>query len=340
MIQDYQQINSLEWLNENMSRNYPLVGTGASSLPTSFLVDIQLVVPYMENVDTSHFFVSRVSRIGDSFQVTIGYMISDPDASVISGFDCAVSTAIPVETLWPYLNQAGNEYVATQLVPVTLEGNGSISGSYRYGIPDEYAAMRNMRGLLYVGTCVDMQDISSTQYTYADTAIIPVRVYMESKPGDLKSVTIVDPKGAASTFTDSLTLVIGEGLTVDVDAAHNTASIAVDELWVDARLEEYTRELADSAIRTINGISPSGGNIQIIGLDCTDISRTDAGVITINNPCAKPCCDQGGADSAAITSALTQLSVAKDLLNNYYMDLSTKVNSMQSRLASLIASRR
>ena len=83
MINDYQQINSLEWLNENLSRNYPIVGTGASPLPTSFLVDIQLVIPYTEGVDTSKFFISRVSRTGDSFQVTIGYLISEDRKSVV-----------------------------------------------------------------------------------------------------------------------------------------------------------------------------------------------------------------------------------------------------------------
>ena len=61
-MSDYQQFNELEWLNENMSRNYPVVGTGNSSLPTSFLVDIQLVIPYMDNVDTSRFFISGVKH--------------------------------------------------------------------------------------------------------------------------------------------------------------------------------------------------------------------------------------------------------------------------------------
>jgi hypothetical protein len=83
----------------------------------------------------------------------------------------------------------------------------------------------------------------------------------------------------------------------------------------------------------------ASGNIQITGLDCTDIRATAHG-ITINNPCAKPCCDQNGADTADITVALEQLNADKTALNNYYTDLATKVNSMQSRLASLIASRK
>ena len=42
-------------------------------------------------------------------------------------------------------------------------------------------------------------------------------------------------------------------------------------------------------------------------------------------------CDQDGADSEEIIRALTDLTNAKEVLNNYYTDLATKVNSMQDR---------
>ena len=142
-MSDYQQFNSLEWLNENMSRNYPVVGTGSSNLPTSFLVDIQLIIPYMENVDTSRFFISGISRTGDSLQVTIGYLISDPSAEVATGFDCAVSTGIPINVTWPYINPEQTEYIGTKIMPITAATNFNTS-SYAYGIPESYKDLRKM----------------------------------------------------------------------------------------------------------------------------------------------------------------------------------------------------
>ena len=339
-MSDYQQFNSLEWLNENMARNYPIVGTAESNLPTSFLVDIQLVLPFMENVDTSKFFISRISRTGDSLQVTIGYLISDPSAETMTGFDCAVSTGIPVSTVWPYLNRAGDDYMATEIIPITDITTFGAS-SYSYGIPENYSELRKMSGMLYIGTCVDLTDVSSLQFTYNQTAIIPVRVYMQPKPGELREVTIIDQNDVASTFTDKLTLVIGEGLVVSVDEEHNTAEISIDSQYVEDLMNAKVAELEGTALRSINGITPDDtGNIQIIGLDCTDIGSTGPGVITISNPCSKPCCDQNGVDSASISNAMAELIAAKDVLNNYYNELVTKVNSIQSRLASLIASRK
>lgn len=339
-MSDYQQFNELEWLNENMSRNYPVVGTVESSLPTSFLVDIQLVLPYMENIDTSRFFISNISRTGDSFQVTIGYLTSDPDAATPTGFDCAVSTGIPVTTVWPYLNQNGDDYQATTIVPITDHVQAGIN-TYAYGIPDDYSELRKLSGSLYVGTCSDLTDVSSLQFTYKQTAIIPIRVYMQPKPGELREVTIIDKDGTASTFSDTLTLVMDEGLLVEVDTLTNVATISIDEDYIEDKMDDKIADLEGAALRSINGITPDdNGNIQIIGLDCTDINTAGTGILTISNPCSKPCCDQNGADSAAISNAMTELIAAKDVLNNYYNELVTKVNSIQSRLASLIASRK
>ena len=82
-MSDYSLSNSLEWLNSNMHRNYPIVdntvveaSTPGVYLPSSFLVDLQLIVPYVEGLDASKFFISSVTRNADSFQITIGYLIS------------------------------------------------------------------------------------------------------------------------------------------------------------------------------------------------------------------------------------------------------------------------
>ena len=103
-MSNYRLENSLEWLNSNMHRNYPLVdsmvvqATNESYLPSSFLVDMQLVVPYVEGLDPAGFFISSIVRNATSFQVTIGYM-TETGSDVQQGFDCAVSAAIPLDLI-------------------------------------------------------------------------------------------------------------------------------------------------------------------------------------------------------------------------------------------------
>ena len=150
-MSDYSLSNSLEWLNSNMHRNYPIVdntvveaNTPGVYLPSSFLVDLQLIVPYVEGLDASKFFISAVTRNADSFQITIGYLISEVGANVRMGFDCAVSSAIPVDTVF-----SGEPYMV-RLAAITTDATYT-SSTYTYGIPAGYEAMRNIRGLAHDG---------------------------------------------------------------------------------------------------------------------------------------------------------------------------------------------
>ena len=216
------------------------------------------------------------------------------------------------------------------------------ASSYTYGIPAGYEALRNIRGTVYIGSCVDMTNINAMQFTWSAAAIMPACVFVESNEASVQSVSFVDDNGISNTLTDDFIIRLGEGITAEVsdDRSHVVFSLSQD--YLNAKIAEALRGKVGAAIKTINGQTPDAdGNFQIVGLDCTLIDTDQASSsIRITNPCAKPCCDQGGEDSAEVLRALAEISQAKDVLNAYYTDLATKVNLLQARLSSLIASRK
>lgn len=337
----YSLSNSLEWLNGNMHRNYPLVdsmvvkSTGDVYLPSSFLVDMQLIVPYVEGIDSARFFISSVVRSADSLQVTIGYMLSDPEQSTArEGFDCAVSAAIPLDLV--YTGDMDGSHVV-KISAITSETE-EVTSTYTYGIPDAYAALRGIRGVLYIGTCTDMTGIGAARFYYENAAIMQTCVYVEDRAAAVQSLRIQDAHGNSGVFTDDVTIKLAPALEVAVEG--DVVTISMNSNYMGSEIDNAINTAIGNAIQTINGAGPNdSGDFQIEGEDCTLINPVEHG-ITISNPCAKPCCDQNGTDSAEIIQALTDLSNAKEVLNNYYTDLSTKVNSMQARLSALIASRR
>lgn len=335
-MSEVQQTQSLEWINGNMHRNYPLVDSAVPKaqsgeyLPASFLVDLQLIVPYVEGLDASRFFVSSVVRHPASFQVTIGYMIN-PNTG--TGFDCAMSAMIPLDTQF----RGTSEPFITDLAAIT-SGNPAITrSSYTSGIPDEYAPLKQLRGKLYIGSCVDILGIGELSFTYAATALLARCIYIETPAESISSVRFIDDYGTDRTFTDDITIRADAGVIVDVEGT--TITFKLDPAYLDTEVKQVLAEAYGAAIKSINGATPDEtGDFRITGQDCTLLS-TQTNSISISNPCAKPCCDNGGTDTAEIQTALEGLEQAKTVLNNYYTDLATKVNSMQSRLASLIASR-
>lgn len=340
-MSNYRLQSSLEWLNSNMHRNYPLVdsmvvqSTNNVYLPSSFLVDMQLVVPYVEGLDPAGFFISSIVKNATSYQVTIGYMTTTDTSRARQGFDCAISAAIP-EDLVLSSNYDDNDHVIPISAITTAATN--TTGSYQYGIPNAYAAMRGMRGLLYIGSCSDMANISAMNFLYEHSAIMQTCVFVESKSESMESLRIVDRYGTDAKFIDDVTLVLNNGIKADINGS--VVTLHIDPEYMIGQINTMLGAAIGNAIKTINGIGPDSlGDFRVDGLDCTQVDSSDSG-ITISNPCAQPCCDQGGADTAEISTALADLTAAKDVLNNYYSDLATKVNLLQARLSSLIASRK
>lgn len=341
-MSNYSLSSSLEWLNGNMHRNYPIIDSAVPKsdtdmyLPSSLLMDMQLIVPYASWVDPSKFFISAINREADSIRLVIGYM-----TSATQGFDCAMTAAIPLSLVYEGMDQTFDSHIIRVSAVTTKVDDQDLSApTYWYGIPDDYAALRGIRGTIYIGTCSDMVNAGPMRFDYAATAIMPPCVYIEDAMYNVESVRFVDTYGTDETLTGDFTITLAEGIDATVSDNQATVTFSINPDYLTTKLNDILSQKVGSAIQTINGIKPDEqGRFYLTGLDCTFIDTASNG-LTIDNPCSKPCCDQNGADSAEILKALTDLAAAKDVLNNYYTDLATKVNLMQARLSSLIASRR
>lgn len=343
-MRELTESSSLEWLNSNMHRNYPIIDntvpkdlTDRYYLPSSFLVDLQLIVPYVEGIDASRFFISSISKTVDSYQVTIGYLISAPTDAVRYGFDCAIATAIPADLL--FTGDAMDAEHTFRISAITTAATHTTS-TYTYGIPDDYGALRGIRGSLYVGTCSDLSSMGALSFDYASTAIMPTCVYVEDPITEVSSIRFTDSTGTDATLTDDITIVLSEGITAEISDDNSSVTLKLDPVYLSSRINAILADKVANSIKTINGIGPDDrGNFQIVGKDCTAITTESSG-ISISNPCSKPCCDSTGTESEAILKALTDLTSAKGVLNDYYTSLATNVNMLQARLSALIASRR
>ena len=318
--------DALEWCDGNMHRNYPVVDSktpvslSGVTLPSSFLVDIDLHAPGLSEDDLYGLYVSRIDRLQDSLQVVIGLHRADGDS------DCGVSAPIPL---------------TTRAVPDIQSRTFAVA-------PLTGGAVR-LAGSLIVGTCADMLAYGNLRFTHDTAELISLRVHTYSSGVD--SIT-VEADAVRDLLQGNIVLRAGDGVslavseeTVDgVDMAVVTVSRvptdaeeALGITSVDEAVAAITAELG-MPVRRINGVAPdSTGNVTIAGGDCTDVS-VSGNVISISNPCSKPCCDDTSlADAQA---SLTLLEAACARLENYYQALTTNVNAIQARLSSLIASRR
>lgn len=322
---------ALEWVNQNMHRNYPVVdgcvmrSSDGLYVPTSFLADASIAVPAVASDMTSRFFISRIYRVAGGFKVDISFDGSNGDI-----FKVAESAVIPAAV------SAGDSVAAKT---VALSASTST-------IPDAFRGLRALTGCLIIGSCADMGSCSEYQLDVATGLLMPVCIHIMSEPG-IRSLTVIGASGTKTVLTDDFDLVAGDGIDFSVNTSGGStelvicraASIAEQNARytsLDALVAAVYTALG-TPVRTVNGVEPDeNGNVSVTGLDCTEVSVAGNG-ITISNPCAKPCCSETTAED--IDTALDSMEESRKRLTEYYETLSGAVNSLQLKLASLIASK-
>lgn len=330
--------NALEWYDQNMHTDYPLVGGEGSSddvvgraswsdsgsfsvyLPKSFIVDIQINAPAVDGDSTaSRFFISRVYRAGDSLFVEVSYYTGGDSIA------CALSSAIDGNLR--NTNSVEDRTVNLGALPVELT---------------QYNALSRLTGKLVIGSCVDMQTFGDMTFSYEASAIISARVNTFSSSDS--TVVVVDDNGVEHKLTDEFTIQPGDGISLAV--SDNTLYIE-RVLTEEEKSRTFTSvdsvvaavlKAVGNPIYNINGISPDDkGTFYIRGGDCVSVSGNGTG-LTLSNTCAKPCCTEEQTVTE-LGSSLVTLNAAIERLTQYYNTLTTNVGAMQARLSSLIASR-
>ena len=237
---------------------------------------------------------------------------------------CATTGDIPATTV-------NTDSLASRTYTISAVGNS----------PGGIQALDNLSGRLIVGSCIDMTDMGTLTFAWEATKIIDVRVYMYDT--GVKSMTFMNSSGSYVMY-DDVTIAAGDGIDFQVNG--NTVTVIrvpTEEetsgglTSVNDVLGKLYQELG-SPIRLINGLAPDdNGNFVLDGGDCVDVTNRTGGVI-ISNPCAQPCCDDTSVGD--VRASLDLLEDAQKRLEAYYEALTININAMQSRLASLIASRK
>lgn len=326
---------SLEYLNQNMHRNYPIqdtcivVSEDGTYLPSSFLVDMKLNIPVdigdTTTIDTTKFFVSAVNHYSASVQVVISYQYDDNHS-----FECACSSAIVTGTgSTPYPT-------VVSLTPAS-------------GIPDDaaYNALRGLSGELYIGSTEELVNMGSLKFTMLTAPINPTCITKTALITNIvTNITVLGSDGqAVATVTGNVTLQAGDGIKFTWDATHGLLTVAVDEEWladeVRAIMEDSESAVSNNPIRKINGIRPdNNGNFVISGLDCTNVNGSGAHGISIDNPCSRPCCSEESGDLVDIKDSQSQLAENVNRISQSLDSFILSLNNVETRLPSLVASRK
>ncbi len=279
-------VDSLEYLNLNSVRNYPVrdgLGmtdtTGKWTIPTSFIVEFSLAA---SNAVTDKFYISHVYNKVSVYVVEV----SDQDGVVAGTFTVPVSgftqytTYDMVTAAGTYINANGRMTIGS-IDQMLL----SPAGTYEFGITDT---------------------------EFEPKTIIPAIQ-------GVNSLTFVDNEGNSYTLTGNVTVVARTNLRFSYDSGSNT-------LTLDAGngLGLNTSCTTPVCISTINGVSPdSNGNISLLGIDCVTMASPQANQLEITDTCCTPC--SGCNDLALLTSRVTQLESKFIDLNAYYNFLNTSV---------------
>lgn len=235
---------SLEWLNQNLSRAYPLddsTGGMPDTIPCRMLVDCLL---FVENIDRTSVYISALDVNTDS--VVLSLVGHTPDGELV-----AFQKAITLFYTFNFGDQVDFSSTARSGAGVSA----TISG---YVIVGDLGSISRATGTYYV---------SAAAGRLFTGLVIP-------QIDCVRSITVGD-----ATLTGDIEIVVGDGVLVSVDGntINITADIAtiigdlVDPVDLTNKLIVDDAELVDKAlsqfgtpITNISGVSPDpNGNIDI-----------------------------------------------------------------------------
>lgn len=302
----------MQWYNQNLHRSYPLAQTAFHSIPDTLLADIRIYVPsQLLQAQQLDFYVSRVRSDGTTMQIYISAALTfqqDQQQTVFTDILCAygIPTSIAIQDISDptrYPLTLSTDYTADSRLQA-LSGSIVLGQTLQYAMPQQLQLQRESHII--------------------DTICLV--------PATDSGITAILVNGTALTGT--ITLEAGQGITLSVDQQTNTITIQTAEApQLQQALAQIKEELG-TPVTSINGISPDQqGQIKVQGLDCTVVQPL-GNVLTISNPCSKPCCGQATSSDTAAALKVVQQSI--QVLRNYYVSVSTAVNIMASRLSMVI----
>jgi len=296
-----------EWADENAHRQFPLADsssgkdqTGNYSIPQSFMVDMILAVPiaydiekfYIKSLVVRRLFVDIEIGYDDGSALTVGWARNIPQDSTRN----AVYTISPV-------------------------------------VQDTEKDFEMLTGAVVIGEAKIIVEQPAV-YTFD-----PANTYIHPGVVTVGLACVQSLQIGAEVLTGNLVLQEGANVRLEVDGDTITVSAVLDDtdsgtvIGSDDDIITALTEKYGPPITSVNGQPPDGeGDFQIVGADCTTVSRGNTN-ITIKNPCAEPCCDKSLLTD--VYGVLSQLNIRYAVLESYYQNMGLTVNQMQARIVGL-----
>lgn len=271
-------VRSVEWLDQNTERNYPLAlsaggldRTGGFRLPTDLLVGLRLSIHAGLVADPGGFYLKAISVFPAGLGLVVGYGDSE---TTVASVTIARSAFEPfsqyrLSGVGDFLDTEGY-VVLGQLEGLDAQPTGSFVFDKDQTLLEVDCVVPNIRGISGIRVS---NGASLSRRITGDVVFVArrnQRISVVEEPGQ-------DPQ----IIWDGVS---GENL--------NEACVCDDTVQGDP-------------IVSISDVTPIEGRITLFGSDCLDVVA-GTGSIQLNNECSKPCC--GRTELETLTQALETLS--------------------------------
>lgn len=258
---------NLEFLNHNSQRNYPLADdascvddSGSFTIPTDFILELDLPLHAGLDVDTSRFFIKHLGVYQLGYSVVIGYQPDGEDpidvaVALISKPNHTPNTVYSVGGTGDFADTVG-KIVIGRLDDIDKEPAGFWTFSLEHTRIDPDALRPIIRGVSSI-TCVNGSQRSQPLYGH------------------------IELRGGANMQISPI-IVAGENPVIVFSAIDGEGTVEECVCAGDVRPTE--------PITSINGVRPKpNGDFPLIAGTCLRIDPIENG-LKIANTCASPCC--------------------------------------------------
>lgn len=288
---------SVDWLNANDQRKYPLHDESSGSdttssivLPDDFLVDAVLPINPSAAVDPSLFHVFGIRVFAEGVTVSLGY-----DGTAIGSVTVDKTTFMRNSTVFVACTGDFFDSVA-KLVVGSLDNVSKLAGQYFFDVDAGRLSPTVVRPFIRGVSSIAIRNGEETSDPVQDDIVLEAgrnaQLVLDNTPADYSRIIF--------------NFIEGAGTVVECDCREGAAS---------------------DPILTINGIAPDGnGNFVLEDDSCLGLSALSHG-LRLEEKCAKPCC--GCDELEVVTGRLDHMTQQVNALENLATRLESQMGFLQ-----------